>query len=93
MSAMEKVPSPSPLQQVPLSIDSRPNSFLAVPLWSLIMEKHIPGDLNYFEVAAQDDISTSGASLLALRLHCRGPEHLLFTNLWTTEAPEIKAVV
>lgn len=93
MAAMEKVRFPPPLQQAPLSVDFHPSSFLAVPPWSLITEKHIPDDLNYFGLAAQDNVSISGIGLLAFRLHCRGPEHWLFTNLWTTEAPEIKAVV
>lgn len=89
MAAMENVHFPPPLQQV----DFHLNSFLAVPPWSLITEKHIPYDLNYFGFAAQDNVSVSGAGLLALQLRCRSLEHLLFTNLWTREGPEIKAVV
>lgn len=81
MAAMEKVRFPPPLQQVPPYVDYH----LAVTLWSFIMEKHIPDNLNYFGFAAQDDVNISGAGLLALRFHCRCPEHLLFTNLWTKE--------
>jgi len=55
-------------------------------MWSLIMEKHIPDYTNFGGVAAQDNVSISGFGPLALRLQCRGLKHLLFANLFTTEA-------